>query len=355
MCGDSGGVDFHSVKGIVMFRSMYIATVFRFFLMMFSLPLMAQSWSFSTENDAPFGSDGGYTGGMQVGWMSDALRQSRPGSFGYRYVSAMSGLLQALYPFDLSTKRRSGAISIRGMAFTPEDTKSQEPIYDDVPYMGVTTATFSLFIWDERLFHEIRAAVGVIGPASGAGFTQKVWHRAIGNEEPQGWGNQLDERPVFQAGYGFGVRQYEHRFGGGHVFEWFNSFSADAGSGYTGAEAGTVLRIGKNVPKNFVTINGLFSHTLARQLNLESCPETWGWAVSVGVSANAIGYFYLYEESKDEGYDFERPSGVVTGRFGADLYYKTLQLSLELLPSRSIDRFMRFNDFGRLSLIWRIP
>jgi lipid A 3-O-deacylase len=340
---------------MVMFRNMQASAILGFFLILFSLPLMAQSWSFSAENDAFFSSDGGYTGGLQAGWMSDDLDHSRRGSFGDRYVSALNNFVETLSPFELGTRRRSGAISVRGMAVTPEDTKVEAPIYDDVPYMGVTTATFSLFIWDERLFHEIRMAVGVFGPASGAGFTQKAWHRAIGNDEPKGWGNQLDNRLVLQAGYGFGLRQYEHRFAGGHVFEWFNSFSADAGSGYVGADAGTVLRIGRNVPKNFVTINGFFNHTLARQLYLESCPNTLGWDVNIGVAANAIGYFYLYEESKGEGYDFDRPSAVLTGRLGADLYYKTLQLSLELLPSRSLDRFKRFNDFGRISVIWWIP
>ena len=216
--------------------------------------------------------------------------------------------------------------------------------------MGATSATFSLFVWNERRFHELSLAAGVIGPASGAGLTQKAFHRAIGNKQPQGWDNQLGNRLLLQAGYLFGTRQYERRFRGGYALEWFNNVFADAGTG-----AGTVLRFGRNVPENFAEISGFFSRSLARQLNIDSRKGRWGWDIGIGIGVNALGYFYLYEASKELGYEYDRPSAFLTEYFGINLYYKNIQFSMEAYPSRPLDRYIHSDNFGRLSIIWWIP
>jgi lipid A 3-O-deacylase len=319
------------------------------------LPLQAESWSFSIDNDMVFGSDDKYTGGFQIGWMSDELGESGNKNFAYRYADGMSDLLQTFLPFDFTGMRRNGAMSLQGVAVTPEDTDSREPVYDDVPYMGSTALSSSLFIWNERVFHEASITLGAVGPASGADKVQKAIHRFFGLDEPNGWDNQVGNRLLLQAGYTAGTRQYSHRFADAYDFEWFNSFSATAGSTYVGAGAGTAVRIGENVPANFVSINGIINRSLANQLNLGERSGTWGWSFNVGLFVDLIGYFYLYEYSKEHGYEWDRPTAVATGRVGFDLYYKTLQVSLELYPSRPIGEYVRSNYYGRLNLVLYVP
>jgi len=321
----------------------------------FTGSLEAQSWSLQFDNDIFFGTDGQYTGGMQIGWMSNELNATQPDSFANGYIGTMSDLLTSLYPFDLAAMRRNGAISIQGAAITPQDTKSKTPVYDDVPYMGVTSATFSFFVWNEHYFHELSFAAGVIGPASGAAFVQKSFHESIGNEPPQGWDNQLGNRLLLQAGYLVGDRKELRRFDDNHVLEWFNNFFADAGTLYVGTGAGTVLRFGHNAPEDFVDISGLFSRSLVKQLNFTSRKSTWGWDVGMGIGINALGYFYLYEASKDLGYEYDRPWAFLTGYFGFNLYYKNIQLSMEGYPSRPLDRYFHSDNFGRLSVVWWSP
>jgi len=319
------------------------------------LTLHAQSWSFSIDNDMIFGSDDKYTGGFQVGWMSDALGESEKGSFQYGYVKGMSDLLRAVYPFELSGMKQSGAISLQGIAITPEDTNETEPVYDDVPYMGSTALTASLFIWNENIFHEALITLGIMGPSSGAESVQKGLHRFFRIDEPKGWDNQVPDRLLFQTGYVMGTRQYAGRVAERYTFEWFNSLSVNAGSSYVGAGGGTAVRIGENVPKNFVTISGIVNRSLANQLNLEARKGRLGWSVNLGLFADVIGYFYLHEYAKQHGYDFEMPTTIITGLLGFDLYYETLRASLELYPSRPIGQYVRSNYFGRLNLVLEIP
>ena len=320
-----------------------------------AVPLSAQSWSLTLDNDFVFDSDGEYTGGIQAGWMSSEYNATRPGSFGHSYIRGMNDLLAGIYPFDLSGMKRSGAIGINGVAITPMDTHSKTPVYNDVPYMGEMSATFSFFIWDERHFHELSLSAGVIGPASGAAWMQKMFHRLIGNSEPQGWEHQLGNRLLLQAKYLKGTRQYTHRFSGNHILEWFNNFYADAGTLYVGAGAGTVVRFGRNVPRNFNEVSGFLSSSLVKQLELESREGTWGWDVGIGAGINAIGWFYLYEASKDLGYVYDRPSALLTGYFGVNVYYKNIQVSLEAYPSRPFERDFYVDSFGRLSMTCWLP
>ena len=318
-------------------------------------PLAAESWSFSVDNDWVFGSDDKYTGGFQIGWMSDELGHCDKGSFSYQYINAMSDMVTFIYPFDLTGMQRNAAISLQGAAVTPADTSSKEPVYDDVPYMGSTAVTSSLFIWDKQIFHEAQMTLGVIGPASGAEDVQRAIHRLLGLNEPQGWDNQVGNRPVLQAGYVAGIRQYSHRFAEDYDFEWFNSMSVSAGSGYVGGGTGTAIRVGENVPGNFVSINGILNRSLADQLNIGERSGTWGWSANMGLFVDLIGYFYLYEWSVEHDYSYDRPSAVVTGRIGFDIYYKTVQVSLELYPTRPIDDYIKSNYYGRMNIVVYIP
>jgi len=336
-------------------RAAYGAVFMLLALMLLPTALRAQSLSASFDNDILFGSDGQYTGGVQIGWMSDELARAEQGSFAYGYIEGYSTILATLLPVTFEGMHRNGAVSIQGIAITPEDTTRKEPDYHDVPYMGATSAIFSLFVWDRRRFHEIQLAAGVIGPASGAGFSQKTFHKLIGNHAPEGWDNQLGNRLLLQAGYLYGICQYEKRLDGDYAFEWFNNLSASAGSGYVGAGAGSIVRLGRNMSGNFVTVSGFFSHSLARQLNAGAPRGGWGWDVNAGIVANALGYFYLYDAANKAGYDFEQPAAFLTGRLGADLYYRNVQLSLELYPSRPVDRYTHSNNFGRLNIVWWIP
>ncbi len=313
---------------------------------------MAQSWSFSIDNDILFGSDDMYTGGMQIGWMSHDLGEGKKGSFGERYTGALVELAEAIIPFNRDAWQCSGGLSVQGIAITPKDTNRKDPDYEDVPYLGATIAAASLFVRNDQMLHEVQIGVGVIGSVSGAADMQNGIHRLIGNSEPQGWDNQLGNRLLLQAGYLLGLRRSLYHSPEGLGLEWFGNLHAGAGTGYIGSGVGSVLRIGRNTPKNFITASGMLNNSLTHQLDFGHRARTLGWGVNAGIALSHIGYFYLYEAARDEGYHFKQPDVIISGRFGLDLFYKNVQVSLELYPSRPLDSYITSNYFARLHFVW---
>jgi hypothetical protein len=316
-----------------------------------TLPLQADTWSFTHDNDFFFDSDDQYTGGLQIDWLGATYPEQTDDSYNGRYVEGMSELV-ALTGFDLAGKHRTGGFSIQELIITPDDLESREPIYDDIPYVGYLSLNFSLFGWDERAYDEYRFTLGLIGPDSGAEKLQKSIHELTGNTEPKGWHNQLDNKPVVQLGYVRGMCSRSIEMPNHLRLDWFNSYSVDVGNVYVGIGGGTVLRFGQNMPKNFSTANGLLNSSQSHMLAFNSRTEKWGWALNAGIFSNAIGYFYLYEESKRLGYSYDRPRFFVTGRVGFDLYFEALQVSMELYPSGSVSERSESSSWGRIRLTW---
>jgi lipid A 3-O-deacylase len=320
-------------------------------LFLATLPLCADSWSLQHDNDLVFDSDDGYSAGLRIGWMGEPYDRNAEGSFNRQYVAAMSGIV-SLLGVSFEERRRSGAIGIQALIVTPEDLERPEPIYDDVPYMGLLSSHFSLFSWNAEDVEEFRVSLGVLGPPSNAASVQKRVHRLIGATEPKGWDNQLGTHPVVQAGYTRGWRHYAREYGGSRRMEWFNSCSADIGTFYNGVGAGSVLRFGRNMPANFVTTSGLLSSSQSNRLALEERTKQPGWELRAGLGISAIGYLYLYDEAKRLGYTFDRPRFIPRGNIGASVYRERFHLSLDLFPAGSVGTNPESKSFGRIILVW---
>jgi lipid A 3-O-deacylase len=320
-------------------------------LFLLSVPLQGESWSLLHDNDLVFNSDDHYTGGVQIGWMSDPYGSSGAGSFGQGYVTLLSRFV-SLFGVSFEGRQRSGAIGLHELIITPEDLNSTEPIYDDVPYVGVLSGTFSLFSWDADDFEEFRLSLGVIGPSSGAEAIQKSVHSVTGSAEPRGWGNQLGTHMLLQAGYLRGARHYLREYGGNRRLEWCNSYSVDLGNFYSGIGAGSLLRFGRNMPANFVTASGLLSSSQSNRIGVEERGKEPGWEIRAGIGASAVGYLYLYDEAKARGYSFERPRLIPRGNIGATYYWEGFHLSLDLFPAGSVGANPKSKSFGRINLVW---
>lgn len=312
------------------------------------LPVFSQSVSFSLDNDYVFDSDNGYTGGTQIGWMSDAYEVA----IGNSYVSFLDNAVTTLFPLDKRGKYVNGSANIQEIIVTPSDTNAREPLYDDVPYIGVLTANFSYFLWNTKAFDEYRVSIGTVGSYSGAKELQNGIHDLIGDGEAKGWNNQLGNYIVLQAGYQKGIREYAANFTENNTFEWFNSYFLDVGNIYTGMGAGSIIRYGQNVPKNFVKSGSFLNNSQNDLFNLETYPYAWGWSVSTGIFIDAIGYLYLAEKAKDLGYDADVKRVMVRGEFGIDIYQKNYLVSLELFPVLTSQNGYKADSYGRISFTW---
>src|SRR6185369_15436840 len=216
---------------------------------------------FQVENDvfnrfSP--TDRDYTNGVRIGWLSPALTAMPPGIVALTTLPTFFG-----EPPSDSVVRRVG-VSFGQNIYTPNDTFTSQPIYNDRPYAAWLYASFALQYTykrrDEKTGQQdpvrldtLQLDLGVIGPAAGGEFVQNNFHRLIGVATANGWANQLHNEPTI--GLTFERRWRTNR---GVVFEdpkleydFIPRMGAAVGNVATYASVGGTLRIGKDLQSDF--------------------------------------------------------------------------------------------------------
>lgn len=313
------------------------------------ITLSADSIYILHDNDLLFDSDDHYSAGLQIGWMSNAYDENTSDGFGQSYVALLSNILK-LTGISFHNHKRAGTISVQEMIITPNDLKKSEPVYNDVPYMGLLSNTFSLLSWDEDDFSEYRFTIGIIGPDSGAKQLQKTVHTIVGATDPKGWDNQLDTKIVAQIGYTHAIKQYIKNYRNYMRFEWSNSYYADVGNFYCGAGVGSSVRYGQNMPFNFESASGLLNSSKGDMVELDKKASSMGWDIHGGIYLNAIAYLYLYDESKRLGYSYERSYFHPVVNLGLSWYMENFNVSFDVFPSQSTARNPDSASFARINL-----
>lgn len=161
--------------------------------------------------------------------------------------------------------------------YTPDDVTVSSIQYDDRPYAGWLYAGVRVHNirqpsivaggqpgersvgWQGDRVRTVGLDVGVVGPWSMAGPTQKWWHRDIrGAKYPNGWHHQLDNEPGFIL-----FAREQRRVASGTVgkrltADLLGSGELAAGNIQVYAQAGVTARIGRNLPRGFTpdTLNG---------------------------------------------------------------------------------------------------
>ena len=324
-------------------------TLFLFFLS--NSFLHAQNWYMELDNDLVFSSDEAYTGGASLTYIGDTYNTSDDGVF-HEYTAGMRLLVSTLLQDDLSSKKLNASIGLQHITITPSEIQKKEPLYYDIPYAGILTTHFSLFVSEEDAFEQFRISAGVIGKHAYTKEGQEWVHRVTGSQKAQGWDNQVGDIFTLGVAYLKGIRSYEKEYSDGYSFEWFNSYYADVGSAFVGGGAGTLVRFGSNVPNNFDVPTALYNHAPNKMLNIHDRNQALGWSVDVGASLNGIGYYYLYDEGKKRGYDFEQSRWILTSKLGMSLYVDNFNLSLELFPVVTRKNNVQSESWGRFSLGW---
>ncbi len=195
-------------------------------------------WSLHIDNDLffPAHRDQQYTGGLGL-----TLSGRRAVDYWYSLDPFLTALnnwsgFSSLYEDDPHYRLHS--ISFGVEAFTPADTRTTLPIYNDRPYANLvflsnTQLNVNL---EERLIYHSNFSLGVIGSELGENF-QKELHRVLGNEVPQGWENQISDGGELTAMYTI-TRQRLHL-----VEHPLNGMTAELRS-VLGASVGTSTEVG---------------------------------------------------------------------------------------------------------------
>ncbi len=99
------------------------------------------------------------------------------------------------------------AFGLSQIIFTPSDISIAAPQPNDTPWAGLLGATGTWSSYDNRRLAAIQLYLGCMGPCSQAEHVQKFVHEDLGyGQPPQGWGNQLSNKPLANLNY-----EYRHK------------------------------------------------------------------------------------------------------------------------------------------------
>jgi lipid A 3-O-deacylase len=313
--------------------------------------LFSDTLSVIIENDAFTNDDSGYTSGIRLGWLGDEINADAYES-DFSYGRFMQGAIDSIPLLELDTsKKHNAGISLYQMIFTPEDISKKEPDYNDIPYSGTLLASFFLFEWDEDSYHEYSLDLGMVGPSTKTEQLQKTAHVITGNNEPEGWNNQIDDQFLLGISYGYGHKTWKSKDRVTYKSDWNNAFRCQAGNFSTGASISSIIRFGNNYPENF---NAIFPGAMTNSglLSLSNNSERLGWSVSAGVAADAIAYFYVIDSANE--YDIDRNKYSASAVASTSLFYGGAELTFSLLTrTKLIDEASSdVVTFGRIAFLY---
>lgn len=131
--------------------------------------------------------------------------------------------------------------------YTPEDITNPNVILNDRPYSGWLYVGYGKEFLRENHADYFEFQLGVLGRYSFAEEVQTYVHEIIGSPEPKGWEHQIRDEVGF-------ISTYQRRY---RIFSVEDSFDIlpqggiTLGTLHSGANVGTTIRVGRNLPSIF--------------------------------------------------------------------------------------------------------
>ena len=295
----------------------------------FSINLYAQSFSINLENDVIDGKDNHYTNGTSFMYLSDKDTNNLE-----KYDGIFFKYLSRIPTFTKDAKYQSLGITYSQLAFTPADLERKDKVIGDLPYAGVITLDFSLFKWNEKLFHEYMLTVGIVGHSTRTEEFQTGFHHLTGNTKPEGWDNQLKDDFLYNFAYALGYKTFHKRFEYGKM-DLTSNLRLDLGNYNRAVMIGSMLRYGNNYPNNFNTLGRLIGSNENNLLNIESkINKDFAWAVSYGLGYTYTDYFYINDF--DKSYELQKVKDTLTQLITIDTFFNAFVLSFKFKTSKFI-------------------
>lgn len=224
------------------------------------------------DNDFFAGYDHHYTNGLQFAWSADRTE--------------LPGFVRSLAPLRDGSDRRV-TLAIGQRIYTPTDKTRSDPDPLDRPYAGWLYALAEIRVRQGNAVDSLQASLGVIGPASLARQTQNTYHGLVGSEKAKGWDSQLSNQAAVLFGYERAWPGLVSRQMGALTADVTPKIGATVGNVYTYANAGGVLRLGKNLPDDFSAT----AVTLGPPRDgYRPANGGFGWYVWLGTDVRVVGW-----------------------------------------------------------------
>ncbi|MGD2170542.1 MAG: lipid A deacylase LpxR family protein [Gammaproteobacteria bacterium] len=286
-------------------------------------------WSLELENDL-WGSedDRFYTGGWQFSYSSPDPPPA--------YLDRISELV----PFYNKGVTGYYGFNIGQKIYTPENTETSSLLEDDRPYAGwLFVESFIGHRYDDRGDREkingLILTLGIVGPAALGEDTQRLIHLATGDDDPEGWDNQLGNELGLNATY---LHKWRYIFG----FDQPRQYEAGLHTGltignvYSYASAGFMLRWGTHLKDDIgpPTISpgfpGLPAFNPDRQAN---------WYLFAGFEVRAVARdIFLDGNTNVDSPSVDRDPLVGDFQFGAAVRFRDTRIAFsQMIRSREFE------------------
>jgi len=319
-------------------------------------------FSFQVDNDvfnrlSP--TDRDYTNGVRIGWLSPAITDMAPG------IVALTTLPTFLGEAPADSVIRRVGLSIGQNIYTPADTFTAQPIYNDRPYAGWLYAAFALQYTYKRYdpdrgtlepvrLDTLQLDVGLIGPAAGGEFVQNNFHNLIGVAQADGWANQLHNEPTIDVAF-----ERRWRTGRKVVIEdpklevdFIPRIGASLGNVAIYGDVGGTARIGKNLRDDF-------GPTRARP----SLPGSeafigdgsFGWYLFAGVDGQVVGRNIFLDGNTDgDSLRVSHRPFVAEAQVGLAVSWRGVRVSYtQVLRTPDFYEQNRWTQFGSINVTFR--
>lgn len=201
------------------------------------------------DNDVLGGQDQGYSNGVQLTLVSPNLRDYTNDPCIprlARWVNTHLGALQSK-TFEQQNMIATFAQGI----YTPTDFSRSDLIEDDRPYVAALLVGLGYNAREGDQLRTTQLQFGLVGPAALGKQAQDAVHQFTGSEKFRGWGNQLENEPVFRL-----IHERMRRFSssnGAHGWGWdtIAHYGGSFGNLATYLNAGAEFRFGANLPDDF--------------------------------------------------------------------------------------------------------
>ena len=294
--------------------------------------------SFIYENDVFNNSDVHYTNGVRISWIPAS---SQTPNWAMKIARAIP-----LFP-------RNGEVlhgySIGQSMFTSNDISQKNPSQDARPYAGWLYGNISLGVETGLQLDRLVLTIGIVGPASLAEDTQKLIHKLIGVQQPEGWDHQLHNEPGLMVSWQRSWRALATRPLVGRQLDLTPHIGMTLGNVLTYVNGGLTLRYGGNLPVDYGPprippgLTGTSSFMPTSRI---------GGYLFVGVEGRALARnIFLDGNSFRSSRSVDKKPFVGDLQFGGVLVWNKVQLSYtHVLRTREFESQENRDNFGSVAL-----
>lgn len=206
--------------------------------------------TFLWENDNPMGADKHYTNGLRYAramsapplWMH---RMRRPGiwkllTFGAQPCGDAASASDCHWV-------RTGFVFGQNL-YTPTDITQTRPQPHDRPFAAMLYYGRTFELTRGQWQHEMEYDAGLVGPLALGESVQVGWHELTSSWTPRGWQNQLGSGVLLHAILRTHFEAARVKLPSNASIDLLPRVQLVAGTPFTNARAGAILRVGRNVP-----------------------------------------------------------------------------------------------------------